>query len=84
VTTIAVIDGIKIMIFAKDHPPPHLHAKYGEYEAQISLATGDVLKGSLPRAKLRTLQRWFKPRQTRLAFLWTEIQAHRYLGGLMS
>ncbi|MDQ2786112.1 MAG: DUF4160 domain-containing protein, partial [Chloroflexota bacterium] len=30
---IAVFDGITITMYYKDHPPPHFHARYGEYEA---------------------------------------------------
>jgi Domain of unknown function (DUF4160) len=65
------------MIYVNDHPPPHFHAKAGEF------ATGDVLEGLLPRAKLRKLQDWFRRRQEELAFVWTEIQARRYRGGLI-
>jgi hypothetical protein len=81
--TIALVDGVKIMMFANDHPPPHLHAKYAEFEALISIATGDILEGSLPATKLRTVREWFKPRQRHLAYVWTEIAAHRYRGGLI-
>jgi hypothetical protein len=71
------------MIYVNDHPPPHFHAKAGEFEALVSIATGDVLEGLLPKAKLRKLQNWFRPRQEELAFVWTEIQARRYRGGLI-
>ena len=82
-TTLAVLERVKIMIFANGHPPPHFHAQYGEFEVLISIATGDALEGSLPRPKMRALRRWFEPRQEELAYVWTEIQAHRYRGGLI-
>jgi hypothetical protein len=31
------------------HPPPHFHARYGEFEATIDIETLDVLEGPLPR-----------------------------------
>lgn len=41
--------GIVIGMYFSDHPPPHFHARYGEYETQIEIATGTVLRGQLPR-----------------------------------
>jgi hypothetical protein len=81
--TIAIIDGVRIMIFAKDHAPPHFHAKFPEHEALISIATGDIREGSLPTAKLRAVRDWFTPRQLQVAYVWKEIRAHRYRGGLI-
>jgi hypothetical protein len=54
--TIALIDGVRITIYARDHPPPHFHAKHAEFEALISIVTGDVLDGSLSRAKLKVVR----------------------------
>jgi hypothetical protein len=81
--TIAIVEGVKIMVFANDHSPPHFHAKYAEFEALISIATGDILEGSLPPAKLRLVREWFEPRQAHVAFIWIEVRAHRYRGGLI-
>ena len=53
--TIAIVFGVRIIIYPKDHLPPHLHAKFAEHEAMISIVTGDVLQGSLPRPKLRAV-----------------------------
>lgn len=47
------ISGIRICVFSNDHPPPHLHAFYGEYEALIDIREGSVIAGELPRRKLR-------------------------------
>ena len=40
--------GIIIRMYAGDHPPPHFHAVYGEYEAFVELETGRILYGYLP------------------------------------
>ncbi len=56
--TIAIVVGVRIVIYPKDHLPPHLHAILAECEAMISIVTGDVLEGSLPRAKLKAVQKW--------------------------
>jgi hypothetical protein len=39
--------GIVIEMYYGDHPPPHFHARYGDENAKIEIATGEVLAGSL-------------------------------------
>jgi hypothetical protein len=34
--------GIVVSIYSSDHPPPHFHARYGEYEAKIDIDTGEL------------------------------------------
>lgn len=81
--TIAMVEGVRIMIYFRDHLPPHLHAVLGSSEAQISIVTGDVLQGSLPRAKLRAVQGWLAAHREQVAYIWTEIRAGRYGGGMV-
>ena len=41
---------------ADDHPPPHFHARYGEFEGTIEIATLAVIEGQLPRRALNLVQ----------------------------
>jgi hypothetical protein len=66
---IAIVDGVKVIIWHKDH----LHAKFGEHEAQISIRTSDVLNGRLPPAKLRAVLRWLAANRLEVAYLWRDI-----------
>jgi hypothetical protein len=81
--TIAIVMGVRIVIYPKDHLPPHLHARFAEHEAMISIVTGDVLQGSLPRAKLADVQDWLAARREHVAYIWEEIRALRYRGGMI-
>jgi hypothetical protein len=63
--------------------PPHLHAKFAEHGAMISILTGDVLEGSLPRAKLRAVQEWLARHREQVAYIWQEIRYLRYQGGMI-
>lgn len=83
VPTIAIIDGVRLVIHLKDHLPPHLHAMFAGAEAQIAIATGEVLQGSLPRAKTRAVQTWLAANREQVAYIWTEIRAKRNPGGLV-
>ena len=51
--TISWFYGIAIRMYVRDHPPPHVHAIYGEYEAFVAIESGDVLEGALPTATFR-------------------------------
>ena len=81
--TIAIVFGVRIMIYPKDHLPPHLHAKFAEHEAMISIVTGDVLEGALPLAKLSAVQQWLARRREQVAYVWREIRDLRYQGGMI-
>ncbi|HEV2606057.1 MAG TPA: DUF4160 domain-containing protein [Microvirga sp.] len=81
--TIAIIEGVRLTIYLKDHLPPHLHAIFAESEAQISIVTGEVLNGSLPKAKMRAVQTWLDANREQVAYIWREIRAGRYTGGMI-
>ncbi|MCQ2802829.1 MAG: DUF4160 domain-containing protein [Bacilli bacterium] len=42
------IFGIDIYMYADDHNPPHLHARYCDKEAQYLIKTSELLSGNLP------------------------------------
>ena len=56
--TISTFYGILIRMFFNDHPPPHFHARYGEFEATIEIDTLDILEGALPGRALKLVQEW--------------------------
>lgn len=56
--TISTFYGILIRMFFSDHAPPHFHARYGEFEATVDIATLGVIEGQLPRRALNLVQEW--------------------------
>ena len=36
---VAMVDGVKIEFYPDEHPPPHFHARYAEFVAQIDIRT---------------------------------------------
>jgi hypothetical protein len=81
VALIAIIEGVRVTVYPNDHPPPHFHARIAEHEALVSIATGEVLEGSLPRPKLAAIKAWYVAHQDEIAYLWTEVQAMRPVEG---
>jgi hypothetical protein len=75
VPRLASFYGIVIWMYRPDHPPPHFHAQYGEYVAQIELGTWRVIHGSLPPRALRLVRQWARQHPAELADNWERAQA---------
>ena len=75
--TVAIVEGVKIQLFVREHPPPHFHAVIAEYRAQIEIATLRVIKGRLPPAKLHVVISWAQLRQDALMDAWNAVLAKR-------
>lgn len=54
--TIRAFYGILIRMLFNDHPPPHVHARYGGFEATIEIATLTILEGTLPSRALNLVR----------------------------
>jgi hypothetical protein len=55
---ISAFYGILIRMFFNDHPPPHFHARYGEFEATVAIETLEVMEGELPGRALILVREW--------------------------
>ena len=79
--TIAIINGVRLVINLKDDLPPHLHALYGGFEAQMSIETGDILNGKLPLPQRKAVQLWLAEHRNEVAYVWDETRNGRFGGG---
>lgn len=61
--------GIIIVIYYRDHRPPHFHAKYGSYEVIVDIDTG-VVEGRFPRRALRLALEWYDMHKEELLENW--------------
>ncbi|MEZ5282523.1 MAG: DUF4160 domain-containing protein [Acidimicrobiales bacterium] len=71
---ISMFYGIIIAMYYDDHPPPHFHAKYGEYQAQVAIATGEVINGDLPRRACQLVAEWSELRRAELMEDWERAE----------
>jgi hypothetical protein len=62
--------GIAIYLYYEDHPPPHIHARYGEHQAKVAIATGEVFEGTLPRRARRLVAEWVSEHADELTASW--------------
>lgn len=45
-------------MFFEDHPPPHFHAVYGEYNAIFDIETLQMIEGDLPNRAIKIVLEW--------------------------
>jgi hypothetical protein len=50
--------GIVVVMYFKEHDPPHFHARYAEFDVSIGIDGLEVLRGSFPHNKLALVRRW--------------------------
>jgi hypothetical protein len=72
--------GIVIRMFFDEHPPPHFHALYGEYEALININTLAIIWGNLPGRALGLVVEWASLHQAELGVLWEKARKSEPLG----
>jgi hypothetical protein len=71
--TIATIDTIKIDIYSREHPPPHIHAKYAEFEELIVIETLETYAGMIPRTQRLKVTRWAADKQMLLLDIFNQL-----------
>ncbi len=71
--------GVIIAMYYNDHNPPHFHAKYGDFEALISIDTGEIVEGRLPPRVLGLVQEWREYHKLELAEDWNLARERKAL-----
>jgi len=67
---IARFYGIVIKVFFGDHPPPHFHAIYGEYNALVSIESLEIIEGDLPSRAQKLVLEWATLYQQDMKQMW--------------
>ncbi|MFZ0267195.1 DUF4160 domain-containing protein [Caulobacter sp.] len=73
--TISWFYGISIRMFFNDHAPPHFHAYYGGNQALVSIATGQIFRGTLPLKQRRLVEQWALRYNESLMVAWSLASA---------
>jgi hypothetical protein len=64
-------------MFFDDHPPPHLHAQYGETSALIALQPITIMESDLPKRALSMVLEWAALHQPELLDNWDRLHTAR-------
>lgn len=81
--TISIFYGIVIMMHPrkKKHNPPHIHAKYGDYNAKFDITTGKKTDGRFPKRAEQMVTEFILLYQLELLNMW-ENNSFQKLKGL--
>jgi len=66
--------GIVIYMYFNEHNPPHFHAKYNEFRAEILIETLAVKEGKLPPRILGLVTEWAELRKEELLENWISLK----------
>ena len=66
-----------MFLIDREHPPRHIHIKYGEYMAVMGLENFDIVEGSLPERCRQLVREWAKIHQQELIEMWDTQNFHR-------
>lgn len=61
-------------MYYSEHNPPHFHAEYNEFEAEINIRTLNVKSGKLPAKVLGLVLEWAEMHQDELLHNWETLQ----------
>ena len=70
---ISMFYGIIVSLYFLDnlrHQQPHIHVRYQNSEAVISIPDGEVLEGEIPRSKMKLVLAWIEIHQEDLLADW--------------
>ena len=65
--------GIIIRMYFGDHVPPHFHATYNEFSAQINISSLGIIEGYLPPKALALVVEWASTHQDELQKNWKSL-----------
>ncbi len=66
---VANLNGLKIQIFSREHPPPHFRVEYAGETANYSIKDCDQLNGGLKKW-YRNIQKWHSKNKQTLIDTW--------------
>jgi len=70
---IKIINGIKIYIYARDHNPPHFHAKIAEFEELIIIESLETYSGQLPSKYRKKIIDWAVQNKSYILKQWEKL-----------
>jgi len=67
---------IRMYLIDKEHPPRHIHIKYGEYEAVMELLEFKIIDGDIPKKCYQLVREWAQLHQKELIEIWDSQKFH--------
>jgi hypothetical protein len=67
---------IRMYLIDTEHPPRHIHIKYGEHSAVMELMNLNITDGSLPKKCRQLVREWAEIHQDELIEMWETQDFH--------
>jgi hypothetical protein len=74
--------GIIIVMYYKEHQPPHFHAKYGNETGVFTIADLRLIEGHLPKRVISLVLEWAFEHRSELMENWELAVAQKPLRGI--
>jgi hypothetical protein len=74
--------GIVITMYYNEHNPPHFHALYGDFRAEIDIRTLKILNGDLPNRAKSLIKEWAEVHNNELMEDWNLARQKEELKGI--
>jgi len=71
--TVKNFGSYRIMLFAEDHNPPHVHVIGRDFQAKVRIRDATVMVGTFPSRHRRQALAWISQNRDRLLALWNEL-----------
>ena len=71
---VAQVNGLRIEVFSREHPPPHFHISGGGIDATFSITTCEHLKGKVSGREKDLIQWWYKRSRPMLIKTWNDTR----------
>jgi hypothetical protein len=72
--TVKDFGGYKIVLYAEDHNPPHVHAIGPDFQAKVRISNAAVFAGAIPPRHRREALAWIAANRDRLMAKWNELK----------
>lgn len=67
---------IRMYLIDREHPPRHIHIKYGEYEAVMELQNFKIIDGKIPNKCQQLVREWAEIHKAELIEMWDTQKFH--------
>lgn len=74
---VAIVQGVKVQFYPREHRPPHFHAVIAEHKAVVDIGTMRIIGGSLPVGKRKALLEWAMTNKAALYEAWAAVESKR-------
>ena len=68
---------IRMYLIDREHPPRHIHIKYGEHEAVMELQNFNIIDGRIPTKCRELVMEWAERHQAELIEMWNTQNFHQ-------